>query len=328
MKAGVCRVAFLVVVLVVEILFSAVMAAPSFASEPALISVTAVYGVVSTDPTYLWVASEKGLFKKNGLEVNLTHIPTAQAIQALIGGKIQFSTTGPEALEAALSGADTVYVAVPIKTFVLSIYAKPEISEIKGLVGKTLGATNKGSVSDVAGHLVLKRYGLTPGVDVKFAYLKELPALVGALKEGIIDAAIITPPNTLRARNLGMKELLNITDLRIPFVQHSLATTRSYIRAQPEAARRFVRSAVEALDYTLKNREEVLLIMSKYMKITDGALLGEAYDSYARVWDRIPTPSQEAIETLLATSSNPKAKGARWEQFVDDRFVKAAVAAK
>lgn len=83
---------------------------------------------------------------------------------------------------------------------------------------------------------------------------------------------------------------------------------------------------MEALDYTLKNRDEVLLVMTKYTKITNAALLGEAYGSYAKAWERIPMPSQAAIETLLAASVNPKAKGARWDQFVDDRFVKEVVA--
>ncbi|MBI2371999.1 MAG: ABC transporter substrate-binding protein, partial [Deltaproteobacteria bacterium] len=171
-----------------------------------------------------------------------------------------------------------------------------------------------------------KQHGLAPDADVKLAYLKELPALVAALKEGIIDAAVITPPNTLRARTLGQKELLNLTDLKIPFVQHAVATTRSYIRANPEAVRRFVRSAVEALDYARTNRQEALAVMSKYTRITDAALLREALDSYDKAWEKVPLPSQAAIEAVLATSLNPRAKGARWDQFVEDRFVKELLA--
>lgn len=326
MEKKAVRLILLALILAVGLLFPAPRGARGFAAEPEMIPTTVVYGVISTDVIYLWMANEKGIFKKNGLDVELTHIPTTQAVQALLGGKIQFSTAGPQIVEAALSGADTVYVLGPINTFVLSIYSRPEITGIKGLMGKTLGATNKGTPTDVAGRLVLKQHGLTPDVDVKFAYLKELPALVAALKEGIIDAAVITPPNTLRARTLGQKELLNITELKIPFVQHAVATTRSYIRTNPEAVRRFVRSAVEALDYTLKNRQEALAVMSKYSKITDAALLQEALDSYERAWERVPLPSQAAIETVLATSQNPKAKEARWEQFVDDRFVKELVA--
>ncbi len=87
-----------------------------------------------------------------------------------------------------------------------------------------------------------------------------------------------------------------------------------------------MRSATEALDYTRKNRAEVLPVMSKFTKITDPAQLNEALDAYEKAWERIPIPSQTAIEAVMSASENPKAKGARWDQFVDDRFVKELVA--
>lgn len=300
---------------------------PAHGAENAFLQATAVYGVIATDPVYLWMAQEKGFFKKNGLSIDLTHIPTNQAVQALVGGKVQFVTAGPQILEAALARADTVYIICPINNFVLSLYGRPEINGVKGLSGKTLGATNKGTPSDIAGRMVLAQNGLKADVDVKFVYLKEIPALVAALKEGVIDAALIAAPSTLTARGFGLKELVNITALKIPFVQHSVATTRSYISANPEVVRRFVRSAAEALDYTRKNRAEVLSVMSKYTKITDTALLNEGLDAYDNAWERIPLPSQAAIEAVLSSSENPKAKGAKWDQFIDDRFVKELVAA-
>ncbi len=296
------------------------------AADLAFPSATAVYGVIATDPVYLWMAQEKGFFKKNGINIDLTHIPTNQAVQALVGGKVNFVTAGPQILEAALAGSDAVYIMGPLNIFVLSVYSRPEINNIKGLAGKTIGATNKGTPTDIAGHILLKQNGLTPDVDVKFAYLKELPALVGALKEGIIDAALITAPSTLTARGFGLKELVNVTGMRIPFVQHSVATTRSYINANPDVVRRFVRSAAEGLEYARANRAEVLPVMSKYTKITDPAQLNEALNAYENAWEKIPLPSQAAIEAVLATSPSPKAKGARWDQFVDDRFIKELVA--
>ena len=287
---------------------------------------TAVYGVISIDPVYLAIAQEKGFFKKNGLDISLTHIPTNQAMQALIGGKIHFTTVGPQVVEASLAGADTVYIMGVINSFVLSMYAKPENASVKALSGKTIGATNKGTPTDFAARLILKQNGLVPDTDVKFAYLREIPALVAALKEGIIDAAMLSAPSTLTARNFGLKELVNITAQKIPYAQHSIATTKSYIAANQDIVRRFVRAAAEALDYTRKNRAEVLPVMSKFTKITDPALLNEALDAYEKAWERIPMPSQPAIEAVLASSDNPKAKAAKWDQFVDDRFMKELVA--
>ena len=297
---------------------------PSLAAEPALLQTTAVYGVIATDPLYLWIAQDKGLFQKNGLQVDLTHIPTNQAVQALVGGKVNFVTAGPQILEANLAGSDTVYIMSPVNAFVFSLYSQPGIANIKTLAGKTFGATNKGTPSDIAAHMLLTKNGLKP--DVKFAYLKEIPALVAALQQGIIDAALLTPPATLTARNFGLKELLNVTELKIPFVQHAIGTTRSYISANPEVVRRFVRSAAEGLDFLRKNRADAVAIMSKYTKITDPAQLNEALDAYDKAWEKIPAPSQSAIEAVLASSTTPKAKSAKWDQFADDRFIKEFIA--
>ena len=297
---------------------------PSLAAEPALLQTTAVYGVIATDPLYLWIAQDKGLFQKNGLQVDLTHIPTNQAVQALVGGKVNFVTAGPQILEANLAGSDTVYIMSPVNAFVFSLYSQPAIANIKALAGKTFGATNKGTPSDIAAHMLLTKNGLKP--DVKFAYLKEIPALVAALQQGIIDAALLTPPATLTARNFGLKELLNVTELKIPFVQHAIGTTRSYISANPEVVRRFVRSAAEGLDFLRKNRADAVAIMSKYTKITDPAQLNEALDAYDKAWEKNPAPSQSAIEAVLASSTTPKAKSAKWDQFADDRFIKEFIA--
>lgn len=299
----------------------------SRAAETPLLQATAVYGVIATDPIYLWIAQERGLFKKNGLNIDLTHIPTTQAVQALVGGRIHFTTVGPQIIEANLAGADTVYVWNPTNSFVFSIYSKPEIASVKSLVGKTIGATNKGTPTDIAGRMVLAQNGLKPDADVKFLYLKELPALVGALQQGLIDAAVLSAPSTLTARNLGMKELVDIAAMKIPFVQHAIGTTRSYINANTDLVRRFIRSAAEGLDYARKNRADTLAILSKYTKITDPAQLQESLATNEPGWEKIPLPSQTAIEAVLAASENPKAKSAKWDQFADDRFVKELVAA-
>ena len=299
----------------------------SSAADAPLPQATAVYGVIATDPIYRWIAQDRGLFKKNGVNIDLTHIPTNQAVQALVGGKIQFTTAGPQIIEANLAGADTVYILNPVNSFVFSLYSKPEITNIKALAGKTIGATNKGTPTDIAGHMVLAQNGLKPDVDVKFVYLKEIPALVAALQQGIIDSALLSAPSTLTARNFGLKELLNITALKIPFVQHAIGTTRSFINANQDLVRRFVRSAVEGMDYLRKNRSDAITIMSKYTKITDPAQLNESLATNEPAWEKIPGPSQAAIEAVLASSENPKAKGAKWDQFIDDRFVKELVAA-
>src|SRR5260370_39935617 len=82
-----------------------------------------------------WVAYEEGFFKKNGLDVELIHIPsTSRAIQVMLAGEMAFSyTDGRTAVQAALKGVDGVMLARPAHRFGFSFMAPPEITRISDL---------------------------------------------------------------------------------------------------------------------------------------------------------------------------------------------------
>ena len=74
---------------------------------------------VSATSGSIWVAEEKGLFKKQGIDVEVIVIGggAARVVSSLIAGEIQFSVGGGDAvIRADLRGADGVLVASPMKT--------------------------------------------------------------------------------------------------------------------------------------------------------------------------------------------------------------------
>ena len=74
---------------------------------------------VSATSGSIWVAEEKGLFKKHGIDVEVIVIGggAARVVSSLISGEIQFSVGGGDAvIRADLRGADGVLVASPMKT--------------------------------------------------------------------------------------------------------------------------------------------------------------------------------------------------------------------
>src|ERR1700758_3417526 len=85
-----------------------------------------------------WVAYEEGFFKKNGLDVELIHIPsTSRAIQAMLAGEMAYSyTDGRTAVQATMKGADVVMLAGAANRFVFSFMARPEIKKIGDLRGR------------------------------------------------------------------------------------------------------------------------------------------------------------------------------------------------
>src|SRR5207253_2340554 len=70
--------------------------------------------------------------------------------------------------------------------------------------------------------------------------------LIEALTQGRIDAAIISAPTTLKARQAGLKELVDITAKNIPMIHAGLATTRDFIKTNPDKVRRYVQAYIES----------------------------------------------------------------------------------
>ena len=105
---------------------------------------------VSATQGAMWVAEEKGLFKKYGIdpEVIVMGGGASRVVSSLLAGEIQFSVGGGDAvIRAALKGADTVLAVSPLKTGLQRLMVRPEIRTPADLKGKKIGVTRFGSAS-------------------------------------------------------------------------------------------------------------------------------------------------------------------------------------
>lgn len=71
---------------------------------------------VSATSGSIWVAEEKGLFKKHGIDTEVIVIGggASRVVSSLIAGEIQFSVGGGDSvIRSSLRGADTVVMASP-----------------------------------------------------------------------------------------------------------------------------------------------------------------------------------------------------------------------
>src|SRR3989337_2964049 len=220
------------------------LAPSAWAQSKVRINWTAVTGAQSG----AYVAKEEGLFKKNGLDVELIHIPSSsRGIQAILAGELAFSTMdGQNAVQANLKGAGLALVAGATNRLVFSLMARPEIKRISDLKGKKIGITRIGSSTHTATLYALSQAGLKPG-DYQILPLMEVPNIFTALVAGQIDAGTVSPPTNSRARKAGLNELMNLAKEGPETVSVAIGTSRSYIKANEDTVRRVVRSYAEAL---------------------------------------------------------------------------------
>src|SRR4249919_2362588 len=92
----------------------------------------------------LWVMSEAKLDQKYGFDLQNIYISGgARLAQTLVAGDIDMATTGGAVINAVLSGADLVYVALIVPTYGFSLYARPETKDVPSLKGKVVGVMTK-----------------------------------------------------------------------------------------------------------------------------------------------------------------------------------------
>lgn len=305
----------------VATIFAVLVAAPSSWAQT---KVRLNWGAVSGAMSGLWVAYEEGLYKKNGLEVELLHIPsTSRAIQSMLAGEIHFTTADAlNGIQAVLQGADLVMVAAGVNRFVFSLMVRPEIKKVSDLRGKKVGITRIGSSTHTATIHVLAKAGLNAG-DYSLLPLMEVPNILAALSAGQIDAGVLSPPTNSRAKKQGLIELVNLAIDGPEFPSTTISTTRSYVRANEETTRRVVRAYSEALYLFKTNKQVGLKTIQKYTRVQEPEILEDTYSQFREYLDAVPYVSREGVATLLASTAEkePKARQLKLEDLMDMRFV-------
>lgn len=281
---------------------------------------TAVTGAQSG----MFMAKQEGLFKKNGLDVELLHIPSSsRAIQAILAGEITFSfMDGSNAAQANLKGANLALVAGATNRQVFSLMAKPEIKKIVDLRGKKIGITRVGSSTHTSALYALGSAGLKP-VDYQILPLVEVPNIYTALAAGQIDAGVMSPPTNARAKKAGFVELMNIAKEGPEFVSVAVGTSRSYIKANEDIVRRVVRSYAEGVQIFKTNRTAALRMIQNQLKVKEPEIQEDTYNQFREYLEYPPYVSRKGMEAVLAeiAEKDPAAKNAKPEDFFDMRFV-------
>jgi NitT/TauT family transport system substrate-binding protein len=271
-----------------------------------------------------WVAKEMGFFKKHGLDVDMLFINgSTRGIQSLIAGDLNFTgAVGTSAINGRLAGGDIRIISSLVNTLPYYIVGKPEIKSPEDLKGRTVATHIPGTSADFALRLALKRFGIAYD-EIKAVMVGGSPARVAAVMTGQLDFTMVTEPGKIEAKRAGLKVIVDMAKLDIPFQFTCAVTTGQMIREQPEKVMGFVKAMAEAVHFYKNNKEEVIKIMQKYTRGQERPVLEGAYAAYDEMLVKDTYPTMEGLQNTLEVqaSFDPKAVNAKVEDLVDLRFV-------
>jgi ABC-type nitrate/sulfonate/bicarbonate transport system substrate-binding protein len=270
-----------------------------------------------------YVGIDSGIFKKLDIDVEEVFIRDALSggVQSLVGVDFVLGFGNPVAIfQPILAGSDIVFLGSHVSVQQQGMGVRGDIAAVKELKGKKVGVSGLGGRSDLIARVILRRAGLDPGKDVQMVAVGLAPKRMVALSKNLIQGAPLSPDMASRARELGLKVL---EAKAVPLVTALLMTTRSFIKKDEEAVRRFIKGYLTAIHYFLFHRAESIAIIRKYFSGADPSALEDMYEAFAAQLKPLPGPNGEAVQALIDAVSavDQRAKSVKPADLFDLRFL-------
>ena len=272
----------------------------------------------------LFVGQEAGIFKKQGLNLELVFIPGGSlSLQALIGKSLDLLMTGgPPVVNAYLQGAKIKIIAGVTNLLPYTFVVGTGIRSGEQVKGKKIGISRFGSNTDYVVRLALNQFALAPN-EVQIIQVGGSQARLVALTSGAIQATVLSPEEALVAQKMGFAVLFDFTEKGIEFPHVNLVAREDYLETQPQTVRVFIRAYLESVRYYKTHRAEAVKKIMALSKLPERQMAEVVYDGSLRATPDDGKPTLKGMEVVLdaAGKENPKAKFLTVQQLLDLRFL-------
>jgi len=297
------------------LLLAAMLLGPATVSAQTQLRV--VYHPIRDNKLPLWVAQDRGFYKKHGLEVTQTAEPRRNgenAVKAVMAREIEIAVTGFRDAVKPLAehGKPDLVMIASLAWNPFVFIAHPDIKTPADLKGKKMWTAEIGHGPDISTRLALRHMGLDPDKDVQLMPCGGCPAkLLGKPVSGhsigvswIFEGkgvASLSNRSTLKDLDkAGMKYNLLVDFIKagIPITAADVIVRRDWLEANRETAKNFLRALSEATLFAKANKDAAETILKK-----------NVLADYATGMD---TKFEDYVVGVLPLKPYPAAKGAEF----------------
>ena len=213
----------------------------------------------------MYVAINKGFFKEQGIDIELTTGQGAdKTMQQVLSGSVDIGFAGPE---------QNIYIYNQKREDLPIVFAqltqrdgsflvgrsKEENFKWESLKGKTIIGGRPGGVPEMALEYVLKEHGLDPNKDVELITNLAFTATAGAFKSGTGDyVALFEPTATMLEIDNSGSIVASIGESAGPISYTCFFATKSYIEKNKDVVLRFVKAIYKGQQWVLQNSDETV----------------------------------------------------------------------
>jgi ABC-type nitrate/sulfonate/bicarbonate transport system substrate-binding protein len=224
-------------------------------------------GAQSADFLFVAIASRRGFFREEGLDMALEPALGTVGIPAIVSGQWEFSASAGSAQAAIMQGAPMKVVMVAQERPAYGFFARPPITTIADLKGKQLGVNSLGSAAHIMANRVLAKHGLQPDQDFTWVAMRTSTNLWPALSSGVVDASMISTADLHRPGKEGFLDLQVYRDPSVRNVSVGLVTADRTLQERPDLVKRTIRGLIKAVQFMHADKAGTVAIMADFVGI-------------------------------------------------------------
>ena len=255
-------------------------------------SLYVLYSGINANYLSLWLAKDAHYFADEGLNVQAVHVRgAAPVVQNLMAGQSQVGMIGATVVAtAAIQGnKDLVMIGGVTNVMAFAVAARPGIESPQTIKGKKLAVARLGGTTDFVVDYALKQWKMQRN-DISILQIGNEADRLAAMKAGQIDLSVFTPTYLPVIEKAGMKVLLDLEKLGVPYALNGYASTRSYIAKNRPTVVGFMRGVIKAIRRIKSDREFSRKILEKYVRIDDPQFINAALDQQVGILPDLPYP--------------------------------------
>ena len=252
------------------------------------------YGGTAGFQATVWAMKDLGTFEKYGLNGDVVLVGgSARQIQGVLGGSTDFAQVDITAVVSAnLKGADLVVVGGTMNKIPFSMVTQPEIREPSQLKGKKIGVVNFGGANEYAVIAALNEWGIPPSATTIMPAGGAATRLT-AMSAKVLDATVLSPPETIKADKLGLRTLLHLSELKTSFPMNVVIVRRPYLEKNRDVVKRFMKAHADAVYQLKHDRKKAVEVLQKRLMQKERDVIEATYDYYAPKFEFPPRVNRE-----------------------------------
>lgn len=255
-----------------------------------------------------YIALEKGFFKEEGLDIELTLTSGADNVMAaVLSGDADIGLSGSEATIYVYNQGEKDY----IKTFAQLtqkdgsfLVSRENIKDFKveDLKGKYIIGGREGGMPEMTLEYALKQKGIDPKKDLTIDTSIDFASMAGAFIGGTGDFVALFEPLATKVVNEGygykVAQLGTLTD-NIPYTAYNAKT--SYLENNKDTIKAFERAIQKGLDFVHeKTSDEITTAIMNQFPDTSYNDIKSAVESYKKndTWPKNTTFTKESFDHM------------------------------